>query len=291
MSQAQKNLRGIVAMTLAMAFFALNDALVKLARVHWDTGQILVIRGTFALGILAVWLSLARLGGQLSLLRHPKLLLRGIIEGFVACTFIAALGAIPLAEITTILMLAPMIITALSTVFFSEKVGWRRWSAVAVGFSGMLLVVRPGGDLPLAALVLALASVIGVGFRDILTRAIPSHIPSAIVAVTSTLGTLTGGLLLSLQGGWKPMTAEFLMLTSGAAGLVALGNYAMIEACRGTELSAISPFRYVVIVWAVVLGIIVFGDWPSPLALIGIVLICGSGLYTLHRERVRRKSE
>ena len=146
MSQAQKNLRGIVAMTLAMAFFALNDALVKLARVHWDTGQILVSRGVFALVILTVWLALARLGGQLPLLRHPKLLLRGVIEGFVACAFIAALGAIPLAEITTILMLAPMIITALSTVFFGEKVGWRRWSAVGVGFSGISGSISQGHD-------------------------------------------------------------------------------------------------------------------------------------------------
>lgn len=292
LSQAQKNLRGIIAMMLAMALFTLNDTFVKLARVHWEAGQVLVIRGIFALVMLVIWLKLAGIVDKMRMLFRPALVLRGLIEAGIATAFITAVGQMALADITAILMMAPLIITALSMIFFGEKVGWRRWSAVFVGFGGMLLVVQPGGGVPATALVLALLAVVGVGFRDIVTRRIPAEIPSVVVAFTSTLGTLLGGLILLGAGEpWRPMPPQLLMLTGSAAAFVILGNYAMIEACRDVELSVVSPFRYIVILWAVVLGIVVFGDWPTPLAIGGIALIGVSGLYTLHRERVRQRGE
>lgn len=292
LSQSQKNLRGIVAMMLAMALFVLNDTFVKLARAYWDTGQTLVVRGIFALVLLLIWMKLSGKTGQLRMMFHRTLVLRGLIEGAIATAFITAISQMPLADITAILMLAPLIITALSMMIFGEKVGWRRWSAVIAGFCGMLLVVRPGGSIPMTALVLALLSVIGVAFRDILTRRIPSEIPSVVVAITSTLGTFLGGALLAAtDSNWQPVTPHLLMLAGSAAAFVVLGNYAMIEACREAELSVVSPFRYAVMLWAVLLGILVFGDWPSPVAIAGIVLIGASGLYTLHRERVRQRAE
>lgn len=280
-------------MMLAMACFVFNDTLVKLARVHWETGQVLVIRGVFALVMLIFWLRIAGLTEKAGMIVRKSLVLRGVIEAGIATAFITALGQIPLADITAILMMAPLIITALSMIFFGEKVGWRRWSAVIVGFCGMLLVVRPGGGaIPVTALMLALLAVAGVGLRDLLTRQISMDIPSVVVAITSTIGTLIGGLVLStVETGWRPLTPEMLMLTGGAAVFVILGNYAMIEACRDVELSVVSPFRYVVILWAMLLGILVFGEWPTPLAIGGILLIGASGLYTLHRERIRRSGE
>ncbi|KAF0227715.1 MAG: hypothetical protein FD175_2628 [Beijerinckiaceae bacterium] len=285
-------MRGIVAMMLAMALFVLNDTVVKLARVHWDAGQILVVRGLFALLLLAIWVGFGGFSDRVGMIRHRILVLRGALEAGIAAAFITALGMMPLADITAILMLAPLIITALSMVLFGEKVGWRRWSAVVAGFCGMLLVVRPGGAIPLSALALALLSVIGVAFRDIVTRRIPAEIPSVIVAITSTLGTLVGGTLISgIDAGWRPVTPDLVLLMASAAAFVILGNYAMIEACRDVELSVVSPFRYAVMLWAVLLGIVVFGDWPAPVALAGIALIGASGLYTLHRERIRRKAD
>lgn len=280
-------------MMLAMAFFVLNDTLVKLARVHWEAGQILVIRGLFSIAFLAAWARATGVLRQITTAAHPKLVLRGLIEGMIAVCFITALGFIPLADITAILMMAPLIITALSMMFFREKVGWRRWSAVIVGFGGMLLVVQPGGNaVPLWALALALLSVVGVAFRDLLTRQIPLEIPSVIVAITSTIGTLLGGLAMAVATmTWRDLSTAQVLYTAGAAATVILGNLAMIEACRDVELSVVSPFRYVVIVWAVFLGIVVFGEWPTSLALAGIALIGASGLYTLHRERVRKREE
>lgn len=290
LSQSKKNLRGIVFMLLAMGSFVFNDAFVKLLRVHWDTGQLLVIRGCFALALLAVWLRLAGAQDKLGHLGRKPLILRGALEGAIAFCFITALGRMALADITAILLLAPLIITALSMIFFSEKIGWRRWSAVVIGFIGALLVIRPGGNsIPLDALILAFLSVLGVGIRDLLTRKLPAEAPSVVVSVTSVLGTMAIGAAISTAGAaWQPVTPYLLLLAALAAGTVVAGNYSIIEACRDVELSAIMPFRYSVIVWAVLLGIVVFDEWPSLLALGGIFLIVASGLYTAHRERVRR---
>jgi drug/metabolite transporter (DMT)-like permease len=292
-SQSQKNLRGIVMMMLAMAFFVLNDTLVKLARAEWEAGQILAVRGAFAMLFLLIWVRASGMMHHMRAVTHGKLVLRGTIEASIAVSFITALGFIPLADITAILMLAPLIITALSMLFFGEKVGWRRWTAVFVGFFGMVLVVQPGGNVaPLFALALALFAVLGVGLRDLVTRRIPMDIPSVIVAITSTLGTMLGGVLMVLATmTWRDLSAPLLLYSAGAAAMVILGNMAMIEACRDVELSVVSPFRYVVILWAVFLGITVFGEWPQPLAMVGIALIGASGLYTLHRERVRHREE
>jgi drug/metabolite transporter (DMT)-like permease len=292
-SQAQKNLRGILAMMLAMGLFVLNDTLVKLAREHWSTGQIMTLRGGIAILLMAVWLQISGAKRQLGLVLRPVLLQRGLLEASIAAAFITALGAMPIADITAILMLAPLIITALSMILFGEKIGWRRWSAVFVGFFGMLLVVRPGGNTvaPLT-LLLALASVVGVGLRDIQTRQIAPEIPSVIIAITSVFGTTLAGLALSAFGAaWAPITPYLFGLMAAAAFFVMFGNYAIIEACRDVELSVVSPFRYVVIIWAMLMGILVFGDWPTPLALAGISLIGASGLYTLHRERIRQKAQ
>jgi drug/metabolite transporter (DMT)-like permease len=288
-SQSQKNLRGIIAMMAAMGFFVINDTLVKLVRQHWEAGQIIVVRGAFALVLLFAWVALAGQLGRIRAIIRPDLATRGLVEAFVAASFITALGMMPLADITAILLAAPLLITALSMVLFGEAVGWRRWSAVVVGFLGMLLVVRPGGNAtPPLALGLALVSVLGVALRDLMTRRVPTDIPSVIVAVTSTLGTLAAGLALMAGGeAWHPLAWEQVLILAAAAAFVLAGNYAVIEACRDVELSVVSPFRYVVIVWAVLLGILVFEDWPAPVALGGIALIVASGLYTLHRERIR----
>jgi len=288
--QAQKNLRGILAMMLAMAFFVVNDSFVKTARLYWETGQILVLRGFFALIILGLWLFIAKGFHSLPLLGGRLVMLRGAIEAVIALLFITALGSMALADITAILLLAPLFITLLSIVFFKEQVGWRRWMAIMIGFCGMLLVVRPGQSIaPWPALLMALVSVIGVALRDTLSRHMPAHIPSLIGTLASTLGTMGGGaLLLGFGQAWRPVELSILWPVTGAAVFVLMGNYAIIEAHRGVELSAVSPFRFSVIIWAVLLGIFVFDEWPTPLALMGIALIMGSGIYTLHRERVRR---
>jgi drug/metabolite transporter (DMT)-like permease len=293
MLQSQKNLRGIAAMMIAMLFFVGNDALMKLARGSLETGQALFVRGLFALAMLTIVISLTRSWLLLPLAFHRLSLLRAGTESVVAALYISALSAMALADITAILMLTPLILTALSVLFLKEKVGWRRWSAVILGFIGILLVIRPGGQVaPIWAVAMAFGSAVLVAVRDVMTRRMPNAVPSLMLTLATTLGTMVGGVAMVVAGqSWQPLSAPILAILAGAALLVLIGNFAIIEAFRDADISAVSPFRYSVILWAGIFGFALFGEMPTALSLVGLALVIASGLYTVHRERMRRRLE
>ncbi len=282
------NTRGIVAMSLAMALFVVNDAFVKLATISWPVPQIMVLRGVCASLIALGMVFMLREQHQLGKLRRPLVLLRCTTEGFVAVTFISALAVLPIADVTAILLLSPLLITVAGAFFFKEDVRWRRWIAVMIGFAGMLLVVQPGGSSFGQATLLAFLSTLGVAARDILTRRLPMDIPSSAVAFGTTIATTLTGLLLSIFRPWAAFDWQTMVYILGAAVTVALGNYAIIVAFRDVEISVVSPFRYTVILWAMIAGYLIFDDIPQPVAWLGIALIVGSGIYTLYREQVTR---
>lgn len=293
MLQSQKNIRGIVAMAVAMLFFVANDACMKLARQSLDTGQVMVMRGMVALAILLAVIAATRSWRDLPSAGNRHAVFRAIVEGLVAALYIGALTAMTLSDITAMIMLTPLILTAMSTLFFGEKVGWRRWSAVMVGFMGILMVIRPGGsDAPLWAVVMAFASTVLVAVRDALTKRMPASIPSLMLTLTTTCATtLAGAMLLMFGQSWQPSDGTTMAAIGVAAICVLIGNYAIIEAFREAEISVVAPFRYSIILWAVILGFFMFGEVPDLLAVAGLALVVGSGLYTAHRERLRRKAE
>ncbi len=282
-------LKNIFAMCAAMALFVGNDTLVKMAAVHWPSHQIMMLRGLCALAVtLALVMALGE-GAGLRMLRQPIVALRCGVEGFVAYTFITALALLPIADITAILLLSPLLITMAAAFFFGEQVRWRRWLAVVAGFIGMLLVVQPTGNSLGWPALLALASTFGVAFRDLLTRRLPAEVPSTVVAFGTVLTTtLTGGGIWLVQPG-ADITLQPLLACAAAAVLVAAGNVAIVIAFRHVETSLVSPYRYTVIVWAVLSGYLVFGDVPTSMSWAGIGLIVGSGLYTLYREQQARR--
>jgi drug/metabolite transporter (DMT)-like permease len=280
------NMRGILAMSLAMALFVINDTFVKLATVAWPVSQIMVMRGLCATLIALGMVFLQREQKNLIELRQPLVLLRCGTEGFVAVTFISALAVLPIADVTAILLLSPLLITMAGAILFKEDVRWRRWIAVMVGFAGMLLVIQPGGSSYGLATLLAFLSTLGVAARDLFTRRLPTSIPSSVVACGTTIATTLTGALLSVFWPWAGFDWHTMAYILGAAVTVALGNYAIIVAFRDGEVSVISPFRYTVILWAVIAGYFIFDDVPQPVAWLGIALIVGSGIYTLYRERV-----
>ncbi len=278
-------------MCASQGCFIVNDTLVKLAATTWTVPQIIVVRGIFAAGAALLLVLLFREGRRLHALADPLVLLRCVLEGLTALSFISALSLMPIATATAILMLTPLMITAVSALFLGETVRWRRWLAVLVGFVGMLLVVRPTADAPLLPALLALAAACGVVARDLITRRLPESTPSVVIAFgTTTVTTLTGLVALPFVG-WRPVDIGLdLPLVGGlaaAALFLAGGNLAIVLAFRrGPEVSVVSPYRYTVMVWAVLAGFLVFGTVPDTLALAGIGLIVASGLYTLYRERM-----
>lgn len=283
------NRRGIVAMLLAMAFFVVNDSLLKLAAATAPAGQIMALRGLFATAIaLAIVAAAGELRG-LARLASPAVLGRAVLEAVVAFLFISSLPRLPLAVLTAIVQSTPLIMTVAMVLLGMERVRWRRWSAIIVGFVGVLVIVRPGAEgFDLYALV-AVAVALLVAARDLATRFVPSDVPSTVVALASTASVGLAGLLAGLGEDWPPLPARELSYIGGAAVLVTLGNLANIVAFRGTDVSVVAPFRYSVILWAILLGLVIFGELPEPSAFVGIALVVASGVYTIHREQVRRR--
>ncbi|WP_332698165.1 DMT family transporter [Bosea sp. (in: a-proteobacteria)] len=290
MATAAQNRSGIFAMVAGMALFVGNDALMKLARAAFPPGQAVALRTCFALvialaliGILGDWRKLA------SGLR-PILLLRGLLDASAALSFIWALGLLPLANVTAIGMVSPLLIVVLAVLLRLETVGWRRTAALAVGFLGVLVVIRPdAGGFEFAAL-LALASAALTAMRDVLTRWINTDIPGTIIALT----TIAMGGIVSLGLGtfevWQPAWRIEMLYLALASLLVSGGSLCIIRAFRQTDVGVVAGYRYSVVVFAVILGYLIWGQTPDPVAFAGIALIVGSGLYTLHRQRVRPDS-
>lgn len=285
------NRRGVIAMCLAMCVFVANDTLVKLATGEGlHATQIMVMRGLLSSLLLLGVLWYRPVPGWRTL-AHPMVLLRALLDAVVAICFMSALPLMPIADLTAIALVSPILITLLSAGLLRETVGWRRWLAVAAGFTGMLLVVRPGGAGFGVAGLLGLASAFGVAARDIITRQLPPGLSSMHVGLTTTFGTLALGLLLTpLWPAWESPTPRALACVGSAAFLLAAGNLLIITAFRDGETSLVSPFRYTNVLWALLSGFLVFGDIPAPIASLGVGFIVASGLYTLHRERVRTVS-
>jgi drug/metabolite transporter (DMT)-like permease len=274
-------------MITAMALFTGNDTMTKLATADLPPGQIMGIRGIFAVLLTAG--ILIGMGGARHLreLKSPILAGRALLEAAVAFAFLTALGHLQLANITAISQATPIIITLLTVLFGLETVGWRRWCAIVVGFAGVLLIVKPTlSGLNIYA-GLALASAAMVALRDLVTRSIATHVPTVVVTLSTTAIVTALGFGLSLQEDWQPLSTSRVAMLGAAAIFVTLGNLAVIKAFRIGEMSVVSPFRYFVILTSLTTGFLVFGELPDLVSVAGIALIVLSGLYTVHREQVR----
>ena len=280
------NLRGALFMVISMAGFTLNDALSKVLLGSMGNGQLMLVRGIFATSAVLVlaWYSGAL--AQPRQLLHPMVALRSVCELLSTMTYLAALSHMPLANVSALMQALPLAITVGAALFLGEMVGWRRWLGICIGFTGVMIVVRPGYDGFNVYSLLMIACVSVCAVRDLSTRYIPTDTPSVLVsALTSTIVTIGGGLLIPITGGWQPMTGGDIGIAAAAAGLLLVGYQFIIMSTRVGDVSYIAPFRYTALLWAVLLGYLLFGDVPDTAMIIGAAIIVGSGLYTIYRER------
>jgi len=279
--------RGVACMVGGTALLTANDAVVKWVTADLPVGQIMFVRGALLLSVLTALLW-AR--GRLAVIvtRDPRgQLLRGLAVLVSAVLFINALRLLPLADAVAIGFASPLFTTILAAWLLHEQVGWRRWGAVLAGFLGVLLVAQPSqAGLGWAAL-LPLAAALAAAFRDILTRHLSTTEHSLGVLFYTTAIVGAGGLL-SLPLGWRALEPGSLGLLAASACLMGGAHFLQIEAFRYAEAAAITPYRYVALLWAVLLGFLVWGSLPSLLGWAGGALIIASGLYIWHRERRRR---
>ena len=283
------NTRGILAMSVSVVVFIFNDALIKLAAETVPAVQAIGVRGVFATLWVVLALAVSGTWRQMGGLVHPQVLLRGVLEAGAAIVYLVAVFHIPFAIATAINLSTPLIFTALAVLILKETVRWRRWAAVILGFVGVLMVIQPSpGDINGWTWLVLLGTLIGA-CRDILGRYLPRDVPTLVVTFASASFVALAGCAWVLVEGWQPMTAYEIGLLVASSLLLAAGYQFLVIALRsGAEFSVISSFRYASILWALGIGYVVWGDVPNALALAGIAVIVGSGLYILHRERVRR---
>jgi drug/metabolite transporter (DMT)-like permease len=277
--------RGGGLMSLAMLGFVLNDTIAKTLAGTMNVGQFIAIRGLFASIIIA-----AAGGDDGQVARHSQVAEPAgadphRVRRDLDLPVHPRLFHMPLPNITAILQAVPLVVTLMAAAFLGEAVGWKRLSAILAGFAGVLLIVKPGGEGFNTYTLLAIACVFTVAIRDLFTRKLDSSTPSIIVAFANAVCVMIGGIIWMAFDGVEPVSTENLArIALGSVFLVA-GYLLTVISLRDTEVAYTAPFRYTLIVYALILGYVVFGDVPDAWSLAGIVLIVGSGLFTLYREQ------
>jgi drug/metabolite transporter (DMT)-like permease len=277
-------------MAAAMAGFTMNDAITKAVSAEMNFGEIMLVRGVVAIALVA---TLAWHQGALRPLRTLVLkpvALRVLGEVLGTVTFLAAIVHLPLANTAAIFQALPLAVTLGAALMFGEPVGWRRWLAIMAGFIGVLIIVRPGVEGFSQFSLFALVSVVFCAVRDLATRRIPAQVPSLFITLVTTVTvTIAGAAIIIPLGGWTPPSPRALGLLTLAAVLLLIGYQCVIMALRSGDISAVAPFRYSALLWALLLGYLVFGDVPDAMMVTGASIIVLSGIYAFYRERVRRR--
>jgi drug/metabolite transporter (DMT)-like permease len=277
--------RGIFCILLAGLLLTSQDAVIKWMTGAYPTGEIMTVRG-----IIAVLFTMALIWqqGGLSILRVTSWrlqLLRALCVIGTTATFISAMRYLPLATAISVSFAGPLIITALAPRFLGEHVGWRRWSAVSVGFLGVIIIFRPGLGAMDWALMFPLSCAFLSAARDIATRKLAGKDHSAGTLFYSMIAVTLAGTVTVPFGWVMPATGDWLLfLITGF--MICVAQLLLIVAYRYSQASTLAPFRYFSIIWGTAIGYLVWHDIPDAWTLAGSTLIIASGLYILHRQRV-----
>jgi drug/metabolite transporter (DMT)-like permease len=282
--QAVATGRGIVYMLLGSAFLTANDAAMKWLIADYPVGEMLFVRGgAVALGVgLALWHAHGAAGFRVYNLAGQSLRAFAMVAG--SFLFVGGLVFLPLADAIAVSFAGPLFTTALAVPFLGERVGWRRWLAVLIGFGGVLLMTRPSGEVVQWAILLPLGACLTGALRDIVTRKLTATDATLTTLFYTTAAVAVGGLA-TLPWGWNVPAPGHLALLLGSAALMGIAHYLQIEAFRLAEAAAIVPFRYSSLLWALLLGYLLWGELPPPVVGVGALIVVGAGLYIWYRER------
>lgn len=279
------NLRGALLMSLSMLGFTCNDTVMKFVTQDLPLYQAITLRGlTIMAGIaLVAW----REGGLKMRVPAPARLalrLRTVGEVVTTVLYLNALTHMAIGDASAIMQALPLVVMLAAVLFFGESLGWRRALAAMVGLIGVLVILRPGaGAFGIWSLVVV-AAVLTQALRDLATRKLPGEVASSTIAFHAAGAVTLTALLFSLEQGWQmPSLSQALwLLFSGA--LLTMGYVTAVAAMRMGEMSFVAPFRYVSLLVAILMGLVVFGDWPDPWTWIGSALVVGAGGYSIWRE-------
>jgi S-adenosylmethionine uptake transporter len=214
-----------------------------------------------------------------------RVALRTTGEVGAAFFFISALFHMPLANATAVLQALPLTVALAAAVFLGEPLGWRRISAILVGFVGVVLIVRPGPEGFNAHTLFALAAVGMITLRDLATRRIAGSVPTMVVVLFSSLGVMLLGAALGPFETWLPLRPVHAGLLVLSALFILLAYVLTVQVMRMGDAGATAPFRYTGLLWALLLGYVAFGEWPTTITLFGAGIVVATGVFTYYRER------
>lgn len=279
----QSHLLGIVFGITAVTVMGFQDVLVKLLGGQVPVLEILFVRSLVALPLMAV---VARRTAGPRALRTKRPLanaLRGLFMTGGYTSFYLAITKLPLADAVALAFSAPLFITALAVPILGEKVGIRRWSAVVVGFIGVLVMVKPGFGTFHPAMLFSVVSAVSYACAIMVSRRMGAEEPGATMGFYTTLTFLTVSAL-AMPFLWVTPSGSALLLMAICGLIATAGHYYIAESYRMAPASVVAPFDYTALVWAVLFGWLVWGDLPGPSIIAGVALVVGGGLYVLHRE-------
>ena len=281
-------LAGIALMLLSVFMFSFGDALGKYIVATYSVGQLLCLRAVAALFVLspAIW----RQRDKFSRLERPRLqAVRVALSTLEVAAFFLATVYLPLADVTTYYLACPIFVTALSAVVLREPVGWRRWVAIVIGFCGVLIALKPSAQTVSWPAMIALGGSLSFSALMLITRYLRAT-PDIVMATSQFVGTFLLGAVMAPFGWVTPSAGD--LLPFAAAGCISVSALLCVNrALKLAPASIVVPYQYSMIVWAVMFGLLVFGDVPSRSMVLGALIIIGAGLYIFLRERKLGREE
>lgn len=280
------NIRGAAFMVFAMFCFAVEDGIIKLLADGMPVGQIISVT---CLGGLVAFLGWAVFKGDR--LWQPaylsgKVILRSLCDTGGSLMFVTAISLIPLTTASAVIQATPLVVALGAALFLGQPIGWRRWIAIIVGFIGVLIIIRPGMDGFIPATLLAVGGMLGLAARDLFTRSLTVELSGPQLATHTFAMIVPAGFVLMAFQGQSIVVPDgrqsWLLLASIVVGMIAY--LAIVAATRGGNAGIISSFRYSRMVFAIVIGYVMFAEIPDIPTLIGVTIIITSGIYTLWRE-------
>lgn len=282
------NTRGIIFMMVSMFGFVINDTFMKSLFISYPLVEIIFLRALFCLPLLFIVMKFKRIAiANYSRASWKLMLLRGLAEVMATISFLFALKHLPLPNVTAIIQILPLTVTMAAALFLKESVGFRRWTAIIIGFCGVIIVIKPGTEGFSSYSYFAVLSVIFVTMREIVTRKLPAEVPSVMVTfVTASSVAIMSAIAMPFVT-LKALDASAVILVCLAGIAIFFGYLFSIMAMRVGEISLVSQFRYTAMIWAIILGYVIFSDIPAPNTIIGALIIVASGIYAFHRKRIK----
>ena len=281
-------LAGIGLMMLSVFMFSFGDALGKYLVATYSVGQLMWLRACAALLVLLplIW----RQRAEFSRIERPWLqLLRVLLSTLEVAAFFLATVYLPLADVITYYLAGPIFVTAMSAIFLGEKVGWRRWTAILIGFCGVLIALRPSAQTVSLPALIALGGSLSFATLMLITRSLRKT-PDIVMASSQFVGTFLLGAVLSAFH-WVPPTSGSLVIFALAGCVSVTALFCVNRSLKLAPASVVVPYQYSMIVWAVIFGFVVWGDVPSISTLVGAAIIIGAGFYIFLRERQLGREE